>query len=147
MIEPHVITALHAKRAEIGGEIKALERRLAGRRAELMNVDATIRLFAPGSDPEAIPPKRRYRRTMYFAHSELARLTLDALRLATGPLSAPEIAAAAMRAKEMPTDDPSLKRMITFRVASILCGYLARGTVARTGPVRDARWAIAPALL
>jgi hypothetical protein len=147
MIEPHVITALHTKRAEVGGEIKALQKQLDRKRAELVNLDATIRLFAPGSDPETIAPKRRYRRTMYFAQSELTRLTLDTLRLASGPLSAPEIADAAMRAKEMPTIDPSLKRMITFRIASILRGYLARGTVARTGPVRDARWAIAPAML
>jgi hypothetical protein len=38
----------------------------AGRAAALANVDATIRLFSPGTNPDAIPPKRAYRRTRYF---------------------------------------------------------------------------------
>jgi hypothetical protein len=46
MAEPHVITALRAKRAEISGHVADLERKLARHRANLANIDATIRLFA-----------------------------------------------------------------------------------------------------
>jgi len=52
MAEPHVITALRAKRAEISGHVHDLERKLARHRASLANIDATIRIFAPELNPE-----------------------------------------------------------------------------------------------
>ncbi len=61
MAEPHVVTALRAKRAEISGHVRDLERKLARHRANLANIDATIRLFAPDLNPDSIPPKRTYR--------------------------------------------------------------------------------------
>jgi hypothetical protein len=93
MVEPHVISALRHKRAEISGYIHDLEKRIARQRANLANLDATIKLFSPGTNPDAIPPKRAYRRTRYFAHNELSRLTQEALRTALGPLTSAEIAA------------------------------------------------------
>jgi hypothetical protein len=57
--------------------------------------------FLLGTNPDAIPPKRAYRRTRYFAHNELSRLTRDALRTASGPLTSAEIAVAVMQAKEI----------------------------------------------
>jgi len=47
MAEPHVVTALRAKRAEISGHVHDLERKLARHRASLAAIDATIRLYAP----------------------------------------------------------------------------------------------------
>ena len=61
--------------AEISGHIHDLEKRIARQRANLANVDAKL----PGTNPDAIPPKRVYRRTRYFAHNELSRLTQDGL--------------------------------------------------------------------
>ena len=66
MSEPHVVSALRAKRAEISGHIYDLEKKIGRLRASLLHVDAAIRLFSPGTDPDAIPPKRSYRRTRYF---------------------------------------------------------------------------------
>jgi len=71
MTEPYVVSALRLKRAEISGHIHDLEKRIARQRANLANLDATIKLFSPGTNPDAIPPKRVYRRTRYFAHNEL----------------------------------------------------------------------------
>jgi hypothetical protein len=89
MAETHVLSALRLKRAEISGYIHDLEKKIARQRANLASVDATIRIFAPGENPDAIPPKRSYkRRTTYFAHNELPRLALDTLRLASTPLGA-----------------------------------------------------------
>jgi hypothetical protein len=87
MTNSHVISALRLKRAEISGHIHDLEKRVARQRANLANLDATIKLFSPGMNPDAIPPKRAYRRTRYFARNELSRLTQDALRTASGPRS------------------------------------------------------------
>src|ERR1700719_4770744 len=88
MAEPHVISALRLKRAEISGHIHDLEKRIGRQRANLANLDATIKLFSPGANPDAIPPKRAYRRTRYFARNELSRLTQDGIvtpLLACGP--------------------------------------------------------------
>jgi hypothetical protein len=79
MSEPHFVSTLCRKRAEIGGYIRDLELQIAHQRAALAHIDATTRLFSPGADPEAIPPKRTYRRTRYFARGELSRLCLNVL--------------------------------------------------------------------
>jgi hypothetical protein len=105
MVELHVVSALRLKCAEISGYIHDLEKQIAHQRANLANLDATIRLFAPGTNPDSIPAKRPYRRTRYFA----SRLTQDALRTASGLLTSAAIAAAVMQAKEMPSNDKQLK--------------------------------------
>jgi hypothetical protein len=56
MAEPHVISALCTKRAEISGYIADLERKINRQRAVLANVDATIRLFSPGINPTPFRP-------------------------------------------------------------------------------------------
>jgi hypothetical protein len=105
MTGKHVVSALRLKRAEISGHIHDLEKRIARQRANLANLDATIKLFSPGTNPDAIPPKRAYRRTRYFAAGELSRLCLDALRKADGkPIAAGEIAKAAISEKGLPAE-------------------------------------------
>jgi hypothetical protein len=87
--------------------------------ANLANLDATIKLFSPGSNPDAIPPKRAYRRTRYFAHNELSRLTQDALRTASGPLTSAEIADAIVQAKGMSPDDAAFKEIVAARALTL----------------------------
>jgi hypothetical protein len=147
MADPHVISALKLKRAEISGHIQDLERRAERYRASLANIDATILLFAPGSNPDAIPPKKPYRRSRYFRQHELPRLVLDALRLASAPLATVEIVAAVMRVKRLPQNDPALRENVAERVLNVLRPLCKRGEVVKTGVSRDARWAIAPELL
>ncbi|MFZ0497295.1 MAG: hypothetical protein WBE80_11080 [Methylocella sp.] len=122
MTEKHVVSALRLKRAEISGYIHDLEKRIARQRANLANLDATIKLFSPGTNPDAIPPKRAYRRTRYFAHNELSRLTQDALRTASEPLTSVEIAAIVMQAKEMPSCDAAFKEIVVARVLRVCPG-------------------------
>lgn len=43
MAEPHVVSALKAKRAEIAGELAGLAKEIALRQADLQHVDATLR--------------------------------------------------------------------------------------------------------
>src|SRR6202163_666761 len=140
MTDTHVVSALRHKRAEISGHIHDLEKRIARQRASLANLDATIKLFSPGTNPDAIPPKRVYRRTRYFAHNELSRLMQDALRTASGPLTSAEIAAAVMQAKVMPADDAQLKELIGVRALTVLRRLAKRGTAVKSGTSRNARW-------
>ncbi len=140
MTNSHVISALRRKRAEIGGHVHDLEKRIARQRANLANLDATIKLFSPGTNPDSIPPKRPYRRTRYFARNELSRLTQDVLRTASGPLRTAEIAAAVMQAKGMPADEAQLKEIVAARALTVLRRLAKRGTVIKHGTSRDAKW-------
>jgi hypothetical protein len=140
MTNSHVISALRLKRAEISGHIHDLEKRISRQRANLANLDATIKLFSPGTNPDAIPPKRAYRRTRYFANNELSRLTQDALRTAPGPLTSAEIAGAVMQANGMPSGDAAFKEIVTKRALTILRRLAKRGAVVKHGTSRDAQW-------
>src|ERR1700736_6668910 len=142
MTDTHVVSALRLKRAEISGYIHDLEKRIARQRVNLANLDATIKLFSPGTNPDAIPPKRAYRRTRYFARNELSRLTQDALRTAPGPLTSAEIAAAVMLAKGMPADDAAFKEIVAARALTVLRRLAKRGEVVKSGTSRDAKWAL-----
>jgi hypothetical protein len=55
MAESHVVSALVSKRAEIAGLIARTEQQLGQFRADLVHLDATLRLFAPGLEPKTIP--------------------------------------------------------------------------------------------
>jgi hypothetical protein len=147
MTEKHVVSALRLKRAEISGHIHDLEKRIARQRANLANLDATIKLFSPSTNPDAIPPKRAYRRTRYFAHNELSRLTQDALRTALGPLTSAEIAIAIMQTKGMPPSDAAFKEIVAARALTVLRRLAKRGAVAKSGTSRNALWTLAPELL
>jgi hypothetical protein len=89
-------------------------------------------------------PSGAYRRTRYFAHNELSRLTQDALRMASGPLTSAEIAAAVMQAKEMPSGDVVFKEIVTARALTVLRRLAKRGAVMKSGTSRNAHWALAP---
>jgi hypothetical protein len=67
----HVVTALVAKRPELAGIIDQLQRQLDQCRADLTHIDGVLRILAADIDPETIRPKRRHRRTRYFARNEL----------------------------------------------------------------------------
>jgi hypothetical protein len=142
MTNSHVVSALRLKRAEISGHIHDLEKRIARQRANLANLDATIKLFSPGANPDAIPAKRPYRRTRYFAHNELSRLTQDALRTASGPLTSAEIASAVMQAKGMPNDNAAFKEIVAARVLTALRRLAKRGAAAKSGSSRNAQWVL-----
>src|SRR5580700_2590020 len=142
MTNSHVISALRLKRAEISGHIHDLEKRIARQRANLANLDGTIKLFSPGTNPDAIPAKRPYRRTRYFARNELSRLTQDALRTASGPLTSAEIAGTVMLAKGMPPDDAAIKEIVAALVLTVLRRLAKREEVVKSGTSRNAHWAL-----
>jgi hypothetical protein len=143
MTETHVVSALRAKRAEISGHIHDLEKKVRTWRARLAHIDASIKIFSPETDPEAIPIRRTYRRSGYFKKGEVARLCLDELRKADGkPITAPAIVAAILGLKALPKNDPALKASINERVLTYLRELRKRGAVAKTGTSRDAKWVL-----
>jgi hypothetical protein len=94
MAESHVVSALVDKRAEIAGLIRQTEQQLGQFRADLMHLDATLRLFAPDLEPKTIRAKAIRRSDGWFALGEVRRRVLDALRRAARPMRAPEAVSA-----------------------------------------------------
>ena len=142
MSEPHINSSLRAKRAEISGIIRDLERQLKAYRANLANLDGVIRMFAPSADPESIKPIRPYRRSLYFKSGELARRTSELLREASGPITLAEMATVILQAKGMNADDPILSQMVANRVQDKLRAMLKRGTIQKAGEGRAAKWGL-----
>jgi len=148
MPETHVVTALRAKRAEISGHVHDLERNLARHRASLAAIDATIRLFAPELNPDSIPPKRTYRRTRYFAKSELSHRVVDVLRQTAGkPMTKAAITSAIVAEKGFPVGEGALSEAVTDMVLTVLRRLSKQGDIAKSGTSRDAQWTLAPAIL
>jgi hypothetical protein len=134
-----VVLALIAKRAEIQGHILDLEEKARRWRSRLAHIDATLTIFSPDTDPEAIQPKRRYRRSQYFRGGEFSRLCLDVLRDASGPISTAEVIAGVLKAKGLP-DDPALVADLTEKALASLREKQKAGTIIKSGATIGAKW-------
>src|ERR1017187_6674883 len=113
MGETHVISALRTKRAEVSGYIHDLEKKVRNLRASLAHIDATIRLFSPETDPNAIPPRRTYRRSRYFSAGEITKRCHDILREATAPMTTAAVAEALIAAKGLNSRDTAMLRHVS----------------------------------
>jgi hypothetical protein len=128
MAESHVESALVNKRAEIAGIIARTEQRLGQFRSDVVHLDASIRLFAPGMEPN-----RMRQSDLWFEQGELSRRVLDALRRAGEPI----------RDKGLdPADRPSLVR-VQWKVRDTLNRLDTRARLASDGAGHGVLWRIA----
>lgn len=142
MAEPHVITALSKKRAELSGDIERMQRELSDKIAALEKLDATLLLFDPSYEIASIKPKAFRPPEDWSKRGEMTRLILGILRKATEPLTSADIAAQliAERALE-PTE--KLQRLMTKRVGVALRGLRDRDIAAsEAGPGQSVLWQI-----
>lgn len=116
MAEPHVVTALVAKRAELSGEIEKLDERRAALKAHIVNLDAVLRLFRYAGDPAKIKPRRK--RNWIFRRGELQRMVLDIEREATKPLHKDDIALEVLSRKGW-AHDPDLLETVAEKVTDV----------------------------
>src|SRR3954470_7657959 len=138
MAELHVVAALKDKRAELSGSIADLEKRIGQHRADLLHVDAVLRLFVPEFEPATIPPRAVRRPSGWFRPGELARMVLDVLRTAPAPLSIREITAQVMERHGLDPQDGrtaellrKLVRNAVNRQAADLVERVEDGTLVR----------------
>ena len=128
-----VVTGLLEKRAEIERAIAELEREIRRRRAEIMQLDKAIVLFAPS----VVAAKReatKFKRSAHFLTGELTRLCQDCLRRADGRmLTAHEMAVTALHAKGLDAGDAELLADFRKRIAWTLTRMLGSGTVVKDG--------------
>ena len=142
MAESHVLSALVNKRAEIAGMITRTEQQLGQFRADLVHLDATIRLFAPEMEPKTIPAKRIRQSVLWFEQGELSRRVLDALLRAGEPIRAPDLVRAVMIDKGLdPADRPSFVR-VQWKVRDTLNRLNKRGLLASDGAGHGVLWRI-----
>ena len=136
----HVVQSLIAKRAEIAGIILDLERRIARHRADLVHINSTIAMFDDTVAVDAIKPKRPYIRSRYFAAGELTRFCREALRDASEPISATNIATKALIERTLDADDARIRSDFIIRVVRALGQMKKRGNVVQIGSGKGSKW-------
>ena len=142
MAEPHVVTGLMQKRAEIAGRIEHTQTALRQLIIDLDNLDATLRLFDPDIDLEEIKPKPFPPRHQAF-RGEVSRIVFAALRQANGPLTSHDIAQHVMAERGLNTSDKRLVRLIGKRVGACLRHQRGKGLVrAERGPGQFMLWEV-----
>lgn len=129
MAEPHVITALVRKRAELAGDIENGQAAVQRMIRELEGLDATIRLFDPGYRVEEIRPKAFRPPEDWSKRGEMTRIILSILRQAAEPLTSRDIALQLVAERALDVADEKLMRLMVKRVGVALRGQRDKGTV------------------
>lgn len=120
MAEPHVLSALRAKYAELAGELRQIEQRAEQLRADCEHVAHTILIFDPTAQPQQIQPKARRQSSSEFKHGEFARTVRDLLRQAGEPMSLPEIADKIIAARNLDMELPGAKAKLDAKIRTLL---------------------------
>jgi len=138
MGEPHIISALSSKRAELAGIVSQLERQLGQQQANLAHLDATMRLFDPDIRPNTIRPKQQRARSAWFRPGECLRLIYDELRDAPRPMTTRELAERIMAVKAMPMADDRQRELVQKTILGSL--NRAKQTIARSETAGVVSW-------
>lgn len=120
MAEPHVISALKDKHAELQGHIQAAELSLAQLRDDLAAVARALRVFDPDINLRTIAPRRPVQRSRWFGPGECARMVYDILRPATEPVPTRDIIDRIMGAKGLDPDDIRVRSCIQKTILATL---------------------------
>jgi hypothetical protein len=92
MSEPLVLHALRAKRAELSGELKAAQAKVAHLARSLEHLDNTLWLFDETIKPATIKPRTKRKQSSRFGPGEMTRAVWAVLRKSDEPLTVREIA-------------------------------------------------------
>lgn len=141
MAEPHVISALSNKRAELAAIVSQLERQLAQQQADLAHLDATMRLFDPNMRPDKLRPKQPRTRSVWFRPGECLRLIDDALREAAQPMTTHQLAERIIRVKALPIADDRQRALVQKTILGSL--NRAKETIVRVEVAGVVSWRLA----
>ena len=121
-----VLSGLIRKRQEIAAELDAAQSKVRQPILDIDAVDATIRLFQPDIDLDAVKVRPTPRR--HEAHrGDTSRLITSLLREAAEPLSHREITQRVMQARGLNLADRALCQTLRDRVGASLRGMRERG--------------------
>ena len=120
MADPHVISTLKAKRAELSGDLIAAEKRIVELRADIGSLDRTIRVFDPTAEPHTIRPILRRKKPTLIPRGQCSRAILDMLRHADSPMTAREIAAQLAARYQFDASDTDAMSALVAKVRNTL---------------------------
>ena len=141
MADPHVLTALRSKRAELAGQIDALQDQLREAMIAVDHVDCTLRLFDPDIDLDEIKPKPLPPRHHAFK-GQVTRAILAMLR-SEGAMDAKAITIRLMAERELNVNDRTLQKAMHKRIGAALRNLRDRQLVtSRQGGGGMLMWAI-----
>jgi hypothetical protein len=129
MADLHVVTALRSKRAELAGQIDALQDQLREAMIAVDHVDSTLRLFVPDIDLDEIKPKPLPPRHHAFK-GQVTRSILAMLRK-EGAMDAKAITLRLMAERELNLNDKVLVKAMQKRIGAALRNLRER-TLARS---------------
>jgi hypothetical protein len=123
--DPHVVTALVAKRAELAGLIEHHQAKVRQLMIDLDAIDQSLRLFKPDIELDDIKPKPLPPRHAAYK-GEISRVVLATLRNARRPCTTQELTMHVMAERGMNTADRRLVKTISKRVGACLRHHRAR---------------------
>jgi hypothetical protein len=133
MADLHVVSALRDKRAELAGQIDALQDQLREAMIAVDHVDSTLRLFVPDIDLDEIKPKPLPPRHHAFK-GQVTRSILAMLRK-EGPMDAKAITLRLMAERELNLTDKVLVKAMQKRIGAALRNLRERTLVmSQQGP-------------
>jgi hypothetical protein len=120
MADPHVISALREKRAELSGELIAAEKRILQLRADIASLDGAIRVFDPNAAPDKIRPILRRKKPTLIPRGQCSRAVLDTLRDANAALTVREIATQLAARYQMDASNTDAMKALIAKVRNTL---------------------------
>lgn len=144
MADSHVVSGLKAKRLEILSEIDRLEGAVAALRADVLQIEAAIRIVS--GDPAAKTLERLTSRKRLFERGEAGKIIFAALRRSERPLSTAEIVSLIAAERGEDQTDKLVMSTIMNRVGKTLGKYRHRGHVLGERRGNMTWWRLPPAL-
>ena len=135
----HALKTLTQLHAELAGKIEGNRKHGDKLRAQMVQVEAVMKMLEPEFNVRAISAKRRNTGNPWFKRGTLYRAAIDALRRAQAPMTAREIMLAVLDGK---TPVPSRKQEKDVQ-AAILAGLRKRNGNSVVGEGSPARWKLA----
>lgn len=142
MSEPHVISALKDKRAELAGELQVIEQRIVQVRSDLATLDRTLCIFDPDAKPHLIRAVVRRSRPAGFRPGGWTRTVIDVLRRADRALSVREIATLVAGEKSLAVETPEQIGRLTNKVRNTLARQ-REGLLTKSWDGHTAMWRVA----
>jgi len=133
------VQGLIRKRAELAGQVEAMNAQLTATMAQLHALDTSIRIFKPEIDLDDLPSRMTPAPFSGF-RGEIQRFLLDMLRKANGPQSTFDLAAAVMEKRGLDPADKIALNLIRKRTGYALAklrraGKVASGRAHRSAPL------------
>jgi hypothetical protein len=136
------IQTLERLHAELGGKILENRQEHSNLAEKMRHVESVIKMLDPGYSLRAISVKRR-KPNPWFKRGTVYRRAVDALRMATEPLTAREIAERVLAAANIEKPAKGAMADLIGSVLASLRNHKGKG-VQRTNEGSPARWRLAP---